>query len=162
MGTSYKIDKQRKPVLRTYSGAITMALALEHQDKLLNEPDFDPSYSQLFDVTHITDAQLSAADIQTLAARTVFSPSSRRAVLVRSDLQFGLARIFELFRESKGDKGIHIFRKLEEALEWIWMSGKGDDAIERLPVQPFLESHSQNGSTGNALTFGVVEENVAR
>jgi hypothetical protein len=78
----------------------------------------------LFDVTNVTDAQLSAAEIQTLAARAVFSPDSRRAVLVRNDLQFGLARMFELLRENQGEKGIRIFRKLEDALEWIQIGGK--------------------------------------
>jgi hypothetical protein len=31
----------------------------------------------------------------------------------------GLARRFELLRESKGEEGLRVFRHLEEALDWV-------------------------------------------
>jgi hypothetical protein len=34
--------------------------------------------------------------------------------------------MFEQFRETKGDQGIRVFRKLEDALDWI--VGKGESA----------------------------------
>jgi hypothetical protein len=45
----YKIDKDRKLVLSTGSGFVTKMEALAHQDQVLNDPDFDPSFSQLAD-----------------------------------------------------------------------------------------------------------------
>ena len=36
------------------------------------------------------------------------------------DLGFGLARMFETFRENEGEMGIRVFRRLEEALEWVF------------------------------------------
>ena len=119
MPTFYKIDKERRLVMSTYSGVLTIEDALGHQKKLLKDPDFDPSFSQLFDVTRVTDMRLTAEDVRTLAQRTVFSPDSRRAILVSNDLQFGLSRMFGIFRETKGEKRIRVFRDLEEALEWV-------------------------------------------
>jgi len=120
MPTFYKIDKERKLVMTTYSGVLTIAEALGHQEKLPKDPDFDPSFSQLFDVTHVTDVQLTAEDVRLLARASVFSRDSRRAILVDSDLKFGLARMFEELRNTMGEKGIRVFRNLDEALDWIF------------------------------------------
>jgi len=120
MPAFYKIDKERKLVMTTHSGVLTIADALGHQEKLPKDPDFDPSFSQLFDVTHVTDVQLTAEDVRRLARTSVFSPDSRRAIVVDSDLKFGLARMFEVLRDTMGEKGIRVFRNLEDALDWIF------------------------------------------
>jgi hypothetical protein len=52
--------------------------------------------------------------------RNIFSPESRRAIVVKNDVQFGLARLFETHRELAGETGIRVFRNLEEALEWVF------------------------------------------
>jgi hypothetical protein len=115
----YKIDKERKLVMSTASGVLTMADLLAHQAKLRKDPEFDPSFSQLSDFTHVTKMDLTTAYVQRLAQTTVFSPDSRRAFLVKSDLEFGLARMFEILRDTVGEKGIHVFRNLDEALDWV-------------------------------------------
>jgi hypothetical protein len=38
---------------------------------------------------------------------------------VKDDAQFGLARMFEIHRDLKGESGIRVFRSMEQALEWI-------------------------------------------
>jgi hypothetical protein len=123
MPAFYKIDKERKLVMSSATGVFNKAVALDHQNRLLADPDFDPSYSQLMDYTHVTQIDLSAADVGLLAVRNVFSPDSRRAFLVPNDLAFGFARMFEIIRENAGERGIRIFRTLEEALDWV-LSGK--------------------------------------
>ena len=81
-----------------------------HQEKLLKDPDFERSFSQLLDFTNVTDVELSAEEIRKLAQTTVFSANSRRAFVVNNDLKFGLAPMFAVFRETLGEKGIRIFR----------------------------------------------------
>ena len=115
----YKIDKERRFVMSSATGVLNRDYALAHQNRLLADPDFDPSYSQLMDFTHVAQIALTAADVEFLAVRNVFSPDSRRAILVPNDLGFGLGRMFEILRESAGEHGIRIFRNLEEALEWV-------------------------------------------
>jgi hypothetical protein len=119
MPAFYEIDKERRLVLTSGTGVFNKAEALAHQERLLADPDFDPSYSQLLDFTHITKFDFTAADVQQLALRNVFSPESRRAFLVPNDLAFGLGRMFEILREAEGERGIRIFRDLEEALNWV-------------------------------------------
>jgi hypothetical protein len=119
MPSFHKIDKERRLVLSTATGILNKGEALAYQQRLLDDPDFDPSYSQLSDFTHITAYDLSAEDVRQLAQRNIFSPASRRSFLVGNDLAFGLARVYEIHRETAGERGIRICRSLEEALDWV-------------------------------------------
>ena len=105
--------------MTTGTGVLTLADSLAHQDRLMKDADFSPEFSQLMDLTHVTGVALSVDDIRTLAKATVFSPESRRAILVNNDLKFGLARMFETFRDIRGEKGIRVFRSLDDALAWV-------------------------------------------
>lgn len=119
MPTFYKIDKGRRFVLSSGTGVLNRNEALAHQVRLLSDPDFDPNYSQLADFTQVTKFDLSAEDIRQMAERKVFSPDSRRAILVPNELAYGLGRMFEILREAAGERGIRVFRNLEEALDWV-------------------------------------------
>jgi hypothetical protein len=120
MPAFYKIDKGHRVVLSTASGVFDLAAALAHQDQLLADPDFDPSYSQLLDYSHVTDVRIDANDVRKLAERSVFWPCSRRAMYVTRDIEYGFARMFEMLRENAGEKGIRVFRNLDDALTWIF------------------------------------------
>lgn len=109
MPAFYKIDKAHKLVMSTASGVFHLEAALAHQDQLLLDPDFDPTYCQLLDFTHVGEIDLSTEDIHKLAERHVFWPCSRRAILVSSDLGFGFAKLFEMLRREAGEKGIQCF-----------------------------------------------------
>ncbi|MGC1619940.1 MAG: hypothetical protein WA765_15735 [Candidatus Acidiferrum sp.] len=119
MPAFYKIDKERRLVMSSGTGVFNKEDALSHQNRLLADPDFDPSYSQLLDFTHVAKIDLTAADIRLLAVRNIFLSESRRAFLVPNDLAFGLGRMYEILREAAGERGIRIFRNLEEALDWV-------------------------------------------
>jgi hypothetical protein len=105
--------------MSTIAGVFNVADGLAHQEKLLKNPDFDPSFSQLLDCTHVTKVELGPEDVRRLAQRSIFSSDARRAILVGSDLAFGLARMFVVFRETLGEKGVRVFRELDEALSWV-------------------------------------------
>ena len=125
MPAFYKIAKDRRLVLSTASGVLTLADVLAHQDQILADPDFNPGYSQLLDLTHVTKMDLSAEDICKLAERDIFLPASSRAILVTTDLGQGLARLFAILREHAGEKRIRIFRNLDEALDWVFIMNGG-------------------------------------
>jgi hypothetical protein len=120
MPAFYKIDKEHRVVLSTASGVFDLAAALAHQDQLLADPDFDPSYSQLLDYSHVTEVKIDANDVRKLAERSVFWPCSRRAMYVTRDIEYDFARMFEMLRENAGEKGIRVFRILDDALTWIF------------------------------------------
>ena len=119
MPTFFKIYKDRGLVMSTVSGVVTIADALAHRQNLRKHPDFDPNFSQLVDLSNVTKIELSREDVERFAQETIFSLNSRRAALATSDHAYGLARMFEVLRESKGEEGLRIFRNLDEALDWV-------------------------------------------
>jgi hypothetical protein len=119
VSATYEIDKQRGLVISTCLGTLTFADLLAHQDKLLKDADFDPSFSQIMDFTRVTSVDLEPSDIRRLAQRNIFSPESRRAIAAPSDLTYGFGRMFEILREGAGESGIRVFRDLDEAVDWI-------------------------------------------
>jgi hypothetical protein len=119
MPVFYKIDKERRLVMTAATGPFTLADTLDHQQRLVKDPDFEPTFCQLIDLSDITSFDVNAADIRILAQANLFSFPSRRAILITSDVGFGLARIFEVLREFAGETGIKIFRDLDEAFDWV-------------------------------------------
>ena len=116
---TYEIDKQRRLVIATLSDPVTAAEALASQEKLVQDPDFDPSFSQIVDCTRYTAAGMEARDVHRLAQRNVFSVESRRAFVIPGNLAFGFGRMFEMLRENAGENGIRVCRKLDEAVDWV-------------------------------------------
>ncbi len=104
-------------------GVVTLAELLAHQDRLTADPDFAPGFRQLMDLTQVSRFDTQPSDLYTVAARKVFGPGSRRAIVAASDSNFGLARGFELMRaavtKGKSEEEIMVFRDLAEARQWL-------------------------------------------
>jgi hypothetical protein len=119
MPAFYHIDKDRKLVMSTASGVLTRNDISTHMMNLLKDPDFNPAFSQLADFTHMTGREFTADDIRDFARTNVFSPNSRRAFIVADDETESLAEMFAILRDVAGERGIRIFRTLEEGIDWI-------------------------------------------
>jgi hypothetical protein len=78
------------------------------------------------DLTQITKLELSSEDVRRVAGNGIFSPNSRQAILASSSLVYGLARMFQILREMKGEEGIRVFRDRDEALAWVLGNDGGD------------------------------------
>jgi hypothetical protein len=130
---SYQIDKARRLIISTAVGFLTGAEILAHQQQLQRDPDFNPDCSQIFDCTGVTGNSLSADDIKAIATKTIFSARSRRAVVVATDDQFGLARMFEILREGQGEYGIRVFRDQERAFQWAVPEGQAPPGVLATP-----------------------------
>jgi DNA-binding NarL/FixJ family response regulator len=124
MAAYFRIDAERRLVMSTATGVFTLVDGLAHQEKLVNDPDFDPSFSQLIDFTHVTKLETGTEDVRRLAQRSVFASDARRAILVDDDVIFGSAQKFVTFRESLGEQGLRVFRSIDEALSWV-LAGNG-------------------------------------
>lgn len=123
MPFDYVIDREAGIVFSTGIGAVTLAELTGHQDRLTSDPDFKPDFRQLVDLTKVDHFNTKLSDLHALAARNVFGPGSRRAIVANSELHFGMARGFELMRAAltKGEnrEEIMVFRDLAEARSWL-------------------------------------------
>ena len=98
---------------------LTIEDLIGHQKRLLKDPDFDSTFSQLVDIKRLTKLEVTATDVRLVAKSNIFSSHSRRAVVVKNDLRYGLAGMFEIHRALAGEVGIRVFRNLEEALDRV-------------------------------------------
>jgi hypothetical protein len=119
MPAIFQIDTQRRLIITTCSGILTAVELLAHQQTLRKHPDFDPSFSQFVDLSEVTKLDLTGKEIERFAEGTIFSPHSRRAVLAPRDVDYGVARMYGVLREFKGEEGIQVFRNRDEALAWV-------------------------------------------
>ncbi len=117
--TTYNIDKEHKLVLTTGFGFVTKEEVLILQDQMSNDPELDPTFSQIVDFAQLTGTDIGLADVHIFAQRDAFSTESRRAIVVKGDVAFGFAKIFELCRQLSGAHGIRVFRDGDEAFDWI-------------------------------------------
>ena len=108
MPSEYFIDVPRRVVFSSATGVLVAEDVLKHMDGLSRDPNFIPEFNQILDMRAVTEFQLSGEDIRGFAKRNVFSPTSKRSFLVASSLQFGLGRMFEIYRECEGEQGIKI------------------------------------------------------
>jgi len=119
----YKIDKEHRVVLTTAFGAVTLADLLAHREQVLNDPDFDPTYSQIVDFTQATKMEVRGQDVEQFAQYDLFSPQSRRALVAPSNEKYGLCRMYATLREVHGETGIRVFHAIDEALDWVFSEG---------------------------------------
>jgi len=91
---------------------------------LLNDPDFDPEFNQLIDLTAVTSLDISADEARAIAGRKLFSFTSRRALVATSPAIFGMGRMMEVYNEmSEVASQVRIFYDLPSALKWLGLDG---------------------------------------
>jgi len=107
-------------VTSTATGTLSYSDIAAHQDRLKNDPDFNPGFDQLFDGTRVTKIALTVEEIQTVARQRVFAAGSRQAFATSSEFAYGMARMFEICRETAGTgRLMRVFNSLEAAQEWL-------------------------------------------
>ena len=120
MPLSFVIDKQSRLVISTASGAVTYSEIAAHQVGLRNHPDFDPTFDQLIDATGVKKIAVTIEEIRTVARQRIFEAGSRQAFATSSEFAYGMARMFELYREASGSaRPVRVFNSLEAAQEWL-------------------------------------------
>jgi hypothetical protein len=118
MPITYTIDPNQKLVVTRIWGPATEGEVAEHNRSLRTDPQFDPHFRQLADMSGVTELLVSTKVIQDTAHDQYFAPGSKRAFVAPDDAAFGLARMFALHAESMGQT-IHVFRDRAAAEAWL-------------------------------------------
>ena len=118
MPITYKIDPEQKLVVTRIWGPATEDDVAEHNRSLRTDPQFDPHFRQLADMSGVTALLVSAKAIEETARDQYFEPGVRRAFVASDDAAFGLARMFALHAEGLGQT-IHVFRDRATAEAWL-------------------------------------------
>lgn len=118
MPITYEIDSEQRLVVTRIWGAATDDDVAEHNRSLRADPRFDPTYSQLADMSGVTELLVSTKVIQDTAHDQYFAAGARRAFVASGDAAFGLARMFALHAEGTGHT-INVFRDRPSAEAWL-------------------------------------------
>ncbi|MFL5483656.1 MAG: hypothetical protein ACJ8AK_15850 [Gemmatimonadaceae bacterium] len=119
MSISYDIDKKKQLVTSRLSEVVTNEQVDDHNRTLRTDPDFDPGYRQLIDLTAITEIRITTPKVTAAARDQYFTPGTRRAFVAPTDVTFGMARMFAIHAEANGQT-IEVFRDRQEAEDWLW------------------------------------------
>jgi hypothetical protein len=125
MPLEYQIDHERRLVMATGHGTLTDQDVFGYQCDVWSRPEL-MGYNELVDMTAVDDIALpSTQRVRDLAALSAAmdSPqtSSRFAIVAPEKLAFGLARMFQIYREMdpRSTKKVAVFRSLEAAEAWL-------------------------------------------
>ncbi len=118
MPATFEIDHDHR-LVRSRAWGVLVDDDLAHtQSGLRDDPAFEPDYRQLFDFTEVTDVRVTRDGLLSLAARSPFDPASRRAMVVSSDLSFGMVRMYQMLSGRDPDF-FRPFRTVDAAIRWL-------------------------------------------
>jgi hypothetical protein len=120
MTIEVKLDLERAIIVATLSEPWSPKEMTEIIDHVRDEPGFDISMGTLLDFRAITEMP-TVADIEVYSAFFGSQDERRgvkRALVVSSDLQYGMARMASAHSEGHGLQ-VAVFKDLESAYGWL-------------------------------------------
>lgn len=110
-----KIDNRRKIVISTFYGDVTGEELLRHGAKIQADPDFDPAFSEIVDLSGVTSLAVSDATLAIMAsAESLFSEAAVHIVVAPADFEFRVARTYQERSRSTRPK-FYVVRSLHQA-----------------------------------------------
>jgi len=121
MQISRTIDTSKHVVYATVTGEITMEEVCADLRQVAAQKNHQPELPGIIDMRKAT-THLTADEIQQLAGFVTRHPkavrSTRRALLVETDVMFGLYRMFSVYAGNSSVE-FEVFRDEQKALEWV-------------------------------------------
>jgi hypothetical protein len=113
----FNIDVKKRVVFVRFGKRLTAVDIRRYAERLRADPEFDPEFSEMVDLTEVEDLELQADDFLKLADQVdCFSAGAWRAFVVQNSVQNHAARMHKILRIPANMK---IFSFVEEARDWI-------------------------------------------
>jgi hypothetical protein len=134
------VDSSHCVVITTCSGDLTFSEILASLVELRSDPQFDPGFNQLGDLSHVSHVTFGITELQELfQAHDPFSNRGRRAFVTS-----GFGNIHDLacaYQLMVPPTRLSLFRSMEEAVSWLDLGitmidpleFDSPDALTRLP-----------------------------
>ena len=124
MAVAYDIDAAKRVVTVTVTGEIDDETFVGIHHQLAGNSAITPDFAMLIDLRAARGQNVTSAGVRALGQLPlVLSPTSRRAVIVPSDLGFGVARMYESRRAEAG--AVVPFRDVAAARRWVGLDTPG-------------------------------------
>ena len=128
MPANHHIDSNNQLIITTWEGIacdIEFIEAIKHyQNNIQNRPDCI-NYNEVVDLRKVTSLKLTTEGIKTIgsiASNTDSKELNKKiALIVSSNLAFGLARMYEAYRSfsNTSNKQIRVFKNASDAFLWV-------------------------------------------
>ena len=128
MPANHHIDHKTKLIVTRWEGFacdIELIKALKkYQKEIQNHPDYI-HYNEVLDVCKVSSNQVTLEGIRNIARIASEAdhsqPNRKLALLVCSNLAFGLAKIYETYRKyaKSGKQQIRVFKNEKDAFQWV-------------------------------------------
>ena len=128
MPLTVHVDEELDALVIEGSGVVTVQDFVESLPGLRSLPGFRARMPQLLDVGHVEETTLDAeglgAVVQAFEGENEPLKSSRLAIVVGSDVAFGIARQYSALAHPL-DIPMHVTRDRDEAIAWLREGGGG-------------------------------------
>jgi len=128
-------------------GTLTDEELAENSRTLRDDPRFQPDFSQLADLRGVTLLTATRTGIRYLAQINPFGAGARRAIVVGSEVAFGMARMYDLTRADALDE-VEVFRDLPDALDWLGLLAVPEAAEHLARLEEAERRERDDGSDG--------------
>jgi hypothetical protein len=112
------------------TGRLTYAEVRDALEELYARPDFDPAMNALWDLRDAVTTDISSDDVrkivQLVKGRRPSGVSSRVALVVSREADFGMARMYEAQLDSVSQGNLRVLRDIDEATAWVGGAPEGE------------------------------------
>lgn len=143
------VDSHKRRVVAVWGPRVTDAALLEYQSSVWSDEGVT-GFDELIDFSNLKEVDVTSAGLRRVAAAASsqdrYRHGRRFAVVVGSDLAYGLSRMYEQLRElqSGSDRIVQIFKTREAALAWL-----DDNASPANGASPPEEGASASAQPGS-------------
>ena len=110
------IQSERSIVRTALTGTVTISELLEFCGRIAADPQFKPHFSHLVEVAEGATRNLAYDTLAAVRSVDPFSASSRRAIVVACDVDYGISRMYASLCEGED---VQIFRSMDDAITYL-------------------------------------------
>ncbi len=127
MPISFKFFEEHELFLSKWVGDISDSDLLQSYKQLFDSERYKPGFHEITDTRDANIAGITSKGLYRLSALVDQRLSGKAkefktAIISPKDLEFGMARIYEVFRD-KSKENVMVFRNTESALKWLGFEG---------------------------------------
>jgi SpoIIAA-like len=119
MSFTYSIDPGRRLLVHVWTGQVTLIALRQLVIAVRNDPLYRPQLNVLADFRE-ADANIAHEDMMSIARFAGDRNfAAKHAIVVKRQMELGMARMYELMSESVARGQMRIFKDIEEAHAWF-------------------------------------------
>lgn len=121
MPASLELFPEQNYAIVTYSGDLTTEDIMQIRKLGQENPAFSPRMDVIDDITLVESTNIQFDQMNQLSSKSVAKSGVKRALVVKTEFQLGMANMYRTLSESYGHH-FEIFDSMKQAKKWILFS----------------------------------------